>query len=159
MATSLGTNAVFVTRVHCNWSYLGNATSKRHNHPEEPKKKKKSWQETNNDKTQRPSCSGRQSDKQTLNKYSNRRIDTTKTESPTGNNTRYSEPALQRQHLFPKTLPLKWIYCCTEYIMSRLICKKGLVLSLFSHIEHMFWYLLESPHWGDSNKYWKHMFL
>ena len=45
----------------------------------------------------------------------------------------YGEPSLQRQHLFPKTLPLKWICYCTEYKMSRLICKKGLVLFLFPH--------------------------
>ena len=45
----------------------------------------------------------------------------------------YSEPSLQRQHLFPKTLPLKWICYCTEYFMSGLIFKKGLVLFLFPH--------------------------
>ena len=45
----------------------------------------------------------------------------------------YSEPSLQRQHLFPKTLPLKWIFYYTEYLMSRLICKNGLVLFLFPH--------------------------
>ena len=45
----------------------------------------------------------------------------------------YSEPSLQQQHLFLKTLPLKWIRCCTEYLMSRLICKKGLVLFLYPH--------------------------
>ena len=65
--------------------------------------------------------------------------------------TMYGEPSLQRQHLFPKTLPLKWICCCTEYLMSRLICKKGLVLFLFPHRTHV--------HWGNSNKYTKHMFL
>ena len=32
----------------------------------------------------------------------------------------YSEPSLQRQHLFPKTLPLKCICSCTEYLLSRL---------------------------------------
>ena len=47
--------------------------------------------------------------------------------------TTYSEPSLQRHHLFRKTLPFKWICCCTEYLMSRLICKKGLVLFLFLH--------------------------
>ena len=46
---------------------------------------------------------------------------------------KYSEPLLQWQHFFPKTLPLKWICCCKEYFMSRLICKKGLVLFLFPH--------------------------
>ena len=45
----------------------------------------------------------------------------------------YSEPSLQRQDLFPKTLSLKWICCYTEYLMSRLICKKVLVLFLFPH--------------------------
>ena len=44
----------------------------------------------------------------------------------------YSAPSLQRQHLFPKTVQIKWICYCTEYLMSRL-CKKGLVLSLFPH--------------------------
>ena len=43
----------------------------------------------------------------------------------------YSEPSLQRQHLFPKMLPLKWIWCYTEYLMGRLIWKKGLFLFLF----------------------------
>ena len=45
----------------------------------------------------------------------------------------YSEPSLQWQHLFPKTFPLKQICRCTEYLMSRLICNKGLVLFLFPH--------------------------
>ena len=45
----------------------------------------------------------------------------------------YSEPSLQPQHLFPKPLPLKWICCFTEYLMSRMICKKGTVLFLFLH--------------------------
>ena len=45
----------------------------------------------------------------------------------------YSEPSLQRQHLFRKLLPLKWICCCKESLMSRLICKKGLVVFLFPH--------------------------
>ena len=44
-----------------------------------------------------------------------------------------SKPSLQRQRLFPKTLPLKWICCYGEYLMSRLICKKGLVLFLFPY--------------------------
>ena len=48
---------------------------------------------------------------------------------------RYSEPSLQRQHLLSKTLPLKWICGCAEYLMSGLICKckEGLVLFLSSH--------------------------
>ena len=45
----------------------------------------------------------------------------------------YNEPSLRWQHLFPKTLPLKWICCGTEYLMSRLIRQKGLVLYLFPH--------------------------
>ena len=45
----------------------------------------------------------------------------------------YSEPSLQRQHLFPKTLPFKLICYCTELLMSWLRCKKGLVLFLFPH--------------------------
>ena len=45
----------------------------------------------------------------------------------------YSELSLQRQHLFPKTLPLKWICRCTEYLMSRRMCKKGIVLFLFPY--------------------------
>ena len=43
-------------------------------------------------------------------------------------NTRYNDSIL-----FPKTLPLKWICCCIEYLMSRLIYKKGPVLFLFPH--------------------------
>ena len=39
-------------------------------------------------------------------------------------------------NLFPKTLPLKWICCCTEYLMSRLKCKKVLFCSYFL-IEHV----------------------
>ena len=50
----------------------------------------------------------------------------------------YSEPLLQWQHVFPMTLPLKWICCCTEYLMSRLICKKGLVSFLFTHKTYVF---------------------
>ena len=46
----------------------------------------------------------------------------TSTLRPTPLSTRYSETSLQRQHLFPKTLPLKWVCCCTEYWMSILIC-------------------------------------
>ena len=72
--------------------------------------------------------------------------------------TWYSESSLQRLHLFPKTLPLKWICYCTEYLMSRLICKKGFVSFLFPK-RTCSEYLLESPHWGYSNKYPKHMFL
>ena len=54
----------------------------------------------------------------------------------------YSEPSLQRQHLIPKTCPLKWICCCTEYLLCRLICKKGLVLlsSAFSEKSEGTWY-------------------
>ena len=44
-----------------------------------------------------------------------------------------NDPSLQRQHLFSKTLPLKCICCCTDYLMSRLICKKGYVFFLFPH--------------------------
>ena len=51
----------------------------------------------------------------------------------------YSEPLLQRQYLFPKTLPLKWICLCTVYLMSRLICEKGFVLFLFPHRTYMLW--------------------
>ena len=51
---------------------------------------------------------------------------------------KYSEPSLHRQHLFPKTLPLKWIYCYREYLKNKLICQKDLVL-LYFLIEHMFW--------------------
>ena len=38
-----------------------------------------------------------------------------------------------------------------------MLCKKDLVLFLFQNI--CFGYLLESPYWGDSNKYPKHMLL
>ena len=41
--------------------------------------------------------------------------------------------------LFQKTSPLKRICCCTEYLMSRMICNKGLVLFIFPLREHMFW--------------------
>ena len=44
----------------------------------------------------------------------------------------YSEPSLQRQHLFTKTLSFKWICCCKEYLMSRLMCKRGFVFVLIS---------------------------
>ena len=73
----------------------------------------------------------------------------------------YSEPSLQRQHLFPKTMSLKWICCWTEYLMSRLIYmyKQRFCFVLISSENICFGYLLESPHRGDSNKYPKHMFL
>ena len=58
----------------------------------------------------------------------------------------YKEASLQDQHLFPKMLPLKIICGFTEYLMSRLICKKGHVLFPFSHRD-------------DSYKYPKDMFL
>ena len=32
---------------------------------------------------------------------------------------RYSETSLQRYHLFPKMLQLKWICCCKESLMTR----------------------------------------
>ena len=70
----------------------------------------------------------------------------------------YSEPSFQRQHLFPKTMPIKWICCCTEYLMSKSICKRRLVLFLFPH-RTCFGYLLELPHWSSYNKYPKYMFL
>ena len=71
----------------------------------------------------------------------------------------YSEPSVQRHHLFPKMLPLKWFLYCKKSLMDRMICKKGLVLFLFPYRTLCFGYLLESPHWGDSNKYPKHMLL
>ena len=65
---------------------------------------------------------------------------------------RYSEPSLQRQHLFPKMLPLKWMCCCKDSLMDRMLYKKDL-------IEYMFWIHCVSPQWGDSNKYPNHMLL
>ena len=53
----------------------------------------------------------------------------------------------------------KWICCCKESLMERMIFKKGLALFLFPHRTLCLGYLLESPHWGDSNKYLKHMLL
>ena len=44
-----------------------------------------------------------------------------------------SKLSLQRQHLFPKMLPLKWICSYKEPLMVRKICKKDLVLFLFPH--------------------------
>ena len=70
----------------------------------------------------------------------------------------YSEPSLQRQHLFPKMLPFKWICCCKESLMDRIICKEDLALFLFPH-RTCFGYLLELPQRGNSNKYPKHMLL
>ena len=67
------------------------------------------------------------------------------------------EPSLQRQYLFPKMLQLKWLCCCKESVMRRLIYKKGLVLFQFPRTTSCFGYLLELPHWGNSNKYPKHM--
>ena len=68
----------------------------------------------------------------------------------------YSEPSLQRQHLFPKMLPLKWICCCKESLMQRMISKKGLVILLFPQRTYVLDFLLELPHEGDSNKNPKH---
>ena len=42
------------------------------------------------------------------------------------------------QHLFPKMLPLKWICCCKESLMYRMICKNPLFYSYFLR-EHTFW--------------------
>ena len=53
-------------------------------------------------------------------------------------NSTVSISDIQRQHLFPKTLPLKWICCCKAYLMSRWICKKVLFYSYF-FIKHMLW--------------------
>ena len=43
--------------------------------------------------------------------------------------------------------------------MDRMICKKDLALFLFPHRIYVLDILLESPHWGDSNKYPKHVSL
>ena len=64
----------------------------------------------------------------------------------------------KRQHLFAKIF-LKRICCCKESLISRKICQKKIVLFLFLHRTYVFGYLLELPHWGDSNKYPKYMFL
>ena len=37
----------------------------------------------------------------------------------------------------PKDVVIKWIICCKESLMSRLISKKGLVLFLFPHRTHV----------------------
>ena len=81
--------------------------------------------------------------------------------------TLYSEPSLQQRHLFQKMLPIKRICCCTEYLMSRSICKKGLgfffFFFLFPHIEHMFWIFvriaslrqqISKTNYYVSSKYW-----
>ena len=49
-----------------------------------------------------------------------------------------------------------WICCCKHFLMCRLICEKGLLLFLK---EHMLWIFVRLPHWDDSNKCPKHMFL
>ena len=72
---------------------------------------------------------------------------------------KYSEPSLQRQHVFPKILPLKWICCCKESLMDRMICKKRPCFILISSQHIWFGYLLESPQWSNSNKYAKPMLL
>ena len=43
---------------------------------------------------------------------------------------KYREPSLQRQHLFSKTLPFKWISCYEESLMSRMTYNKCHVLFL-----------------------------
>ena len=45
---------------------------------------------------------------------------------------KYSESSLQRQHLFPKKLTFKWICCCKESLIDRMICKKDRFI-LISH--------------------------
>ena len=67
-------------------------------------------------------------------------------------------PRYNKQHLFPKMLPLKWICFCKEFFMDRMICKKNLVLFFLTH-RTCFGYLLELPQRGNSNKYPKHMLL
>ena len=76
-------------------------------------------------------------------------------ESYSTQSSRYSE----RHHLFPKILPLKWICCCKEFLMSRMICNGCHVLFLFLHRTYVFGYLLELPQWGNSNKYPKNTML
>ena len=51
---------------------------------------------------------------------------------------RYSEPSLQRQHFCQKTLTLKWLCCCKESFMSRLVYKKVLVLFLLPNRRHVY---------------------
>ena len=63
----------------------------------------------------------------------------------------YSEPSKQRQHLFTKLLPLKWICRCNESLMSKMICKKGFVLFLFLHWMYAFdisWRTGTRGHWA-----------
>ena len=43
-----------------------------------------------------------------------------------------SEASFHRQHLFPKMLPLKWICCCKESYMDRMVCENEVVLSVSS---------------------------
>ena len=45
------------------------------------------------------------------------------------------------QHLFPKKLPLKWICCYTEYLMSRLIVRKILLAHLSYAQDELLWSL------------------
>ena len=69
----------------------------------------------------------------------------------------YSEPSLQRQHLFSNVaikmnlLLYRILNGQTEKYKRRFI--------FISSQNICFGYLLESPHWGDSNKYPKHMLL
>ena len=58
--------------------------------------------------------------------------------SPKANNSVYSEPSLQRQHLFPKILPLKWICCCKEFSVGIMVCNKCHAYFNF-FVNHMFW--------------------
>ena len=72
---------------------------------------------------------------------------------------RYKGPALQRQHLFPKMLPLKWNCCRKESLNAAEWYVTKCLFYIYFLREHMFWYLLESPHRGDSIKYPKYTFL
>ena len=77
------------------WSYPGNATMiRKHSLPKDQKKKRQELTMT------------RHSGTVAIYKENNN-----------GKYKRNSEPPLQRQHLFPKTLPLKRICCCSEYLM------------------------------------------
>ena len=105
-----------------NWIYPGNTTITKDSLPEIPKEgevNSKHWQ--NKESHLKP----RRTNKADF-----------KRGTPFESHMVYNEPSLQRQHLFPKTLPLKWISCCKKSLMSRLICKKGLVLFLFPHRIH-----------------------
>ena len=104
-------------RFDCKWIYTGNVSITKHSLPKAAKKIQ-CWTHTHTHTHKTNTERERERERETY--------------------PQNSQPSLQRQHFFTKPLPLRWICCCTEYLMSRLIIKRVLVLFIFHHRTY-FW--------------------